>query len=243
MNLCRAVLFDFFGTLVPNFLLSDHKALLREMANAVGAPAEPFVERWLATFEERATGVFPTARENIHAVCTTLNVRPTEQQCADAVRLRLEFEERHIVPQPAALSTLRAVTALGLKTCVVSDCSPELPQIWNDTPFAPLFDATVFSCDVGIRKPNPKIYLEACRRLGVGPEECLFVGDGGSGELTGAAAVGMRAVLLAWPAERNNPDTHRIDAEEWRGTTIHGLEEVLVLAEQRNQAVKGVKMS
>ena len=58
----RAVLFDFFGTLVPNFKLSEHKSLLREMASAVGAPAEPFVERWLgrlrsgqrACFRQRA---------------------------------------------------------------------------------------------------------------------------------------------------------------------------------------------
>ena len=39
----KAVLFDFFGTLVPNFMLSEHKAVLREMAGAAGAPAEPFV--------------------------------------------------------------------------------------------------------------------------------------------------------------------------------------------------------
>jgi len=231
MKPCRAVLFDFFGTLVPNFKLSEHKALLREMATTVGTPAEPFVERWLATFEERATGVFPTARENIFAVCETLNVTPTEQPCAEAVRLRLAFEKRHIVPRPSAVATLRAVKALGLKTCVVSDCSPELPQIWKETPFASLFDAAVFSCEVGVRKPNPKIYLEACQRLGVEPSECLFVGDGGSGELTGAATVGMRAVLLAVPEEQNNADTHRIDGEEWRGVKIHAFDKLRPLLE------------
>jgi putative hydrolase of the HAD superfamily len=237
----RAVLFDFFGTLVPNFKLSEHKALLREMAATVGAPAEPFVERWLATFEERATGVFPTARENIFAVCKTLNVTPTEQPCAEAVRLRLAFEQRHITHEPTALAVLdRLRSYYALKTCVISDCSPELPQIWKETPFAPLFDAAVFSCEAGVRKPNPKIYLEACRRLGVEPDECLFVGDGGSGELTGAAAVGMHAVLLARPAERNNADTHRIDAEEWQGRTIHGLKEVLILAARRLNPAGGI---
>lgn len=232
MKPLRAVLFDFFGTLVPNFLLSEHKALLREMAALVGAPAEPFVEQWLATFEERATGVFPTARENIHAVCQTIDVVPTEQRCDAAVRLRLKFEKRHIAPWPSALATLRAVRALGLKTCVVSDCSPELPQIWSGTPFAPLFDAAVFSCELGIRKPNPKIYLEACRRLRVEPVECLFVGDGGSRELTGAAAVGMRAVLLTAPEEQNNADTHRIDGEEWQGSVVEDLGDLLRIIER-----------
>jgi hypothetical protein len=31
----------------------------------------------------------------------------------------------------------------------------------------------------------------------------------------------MQAVLIAWPTERNNPDTHRIDGEEWRGPSVH----------------------
>ena len=142
------------------------------------------------------------------------------------MRLRLEFERPHIVPRPSTFATLRSIKSLGLKTCVVSDCSPELPQLWNATPFAPLFDATVFSCDVGVRKPNPKIYLEACRRLGVNPPECLFVGDGGSSELTGAAALGMRAILLAAPEEQN-ADTHRIGSEEWGGPVIEDLRELL----------------
>jgi putative hydrolase of the HAD superfamily len=66
-------------------------------------------------------------------------------------------------------------------------------------PIAPLLDATVFSVEVGRCKPDPLIYLEACRRLRVAPQECLYVGDGGSRELTGAAAVGMTAVRLAAP--------------------------------------------
>jgi len=224
----KAVLFDFFGTLVPNFMLSAHKEVLRQMAGAAGAPAEPFVEHWLATFEERATGVFPSARENIQAVCGLLNVVPRNDQYAAAMRLRLDFEKLHIVPRQSALSTLRAIKSLGLKTCVVSDCSPELPLLWNETPFAPFFDATVFSCDVGIRKPNPQIYLEACRRLEVNAEECFFVGDGGSRELSGATELGMHAVLLATREEQNNADTHRIDGEEaWRGPTICDLKELL----------------
>jgi putative hydrolase of the HAD superfamily len=227
----KAVLFDFFGTLAPNFMLSAHKEVLRQMASAAGAPAESFVEHWLATFDERATGVFPSARENIRAVCEALNVVPKDHQYDAAMRLRLDFEKLHIAPRSSALSTLRSIKSMGLKTCVVSDCSPELPQLWNETPFAPFFDATVFSCDVGIRKPNPKIYLEACRRLSVEPVECFFVGDGGSRELSGATALGMRAVLLAAPEEQNNSDTHRIDGEEWRGPTIFDLKDLLPLIE------------
>jgi putative hydrolase of the HAD superfamily len=223
----RAVVFDFFGTLVPNFTVSGHKDVLRQMARVTGAPVERFVEGWLATFHQRATGAFPTTRSNIEAVCQALNVAPENHQYEAAARLRYDFEKRQVAPRPAAISTLQVVRSFGLKTCLVSDCSPELPQIWPETPFAPLFDSTVFSCCLKIRKPNREIYLEACRRLRVEPPQCLFVGDGGSRELSGATEAGMSAVLLASPEEQSNADIHRVDEEEWTGRKISDLKELL----------------
>ena len=228
----RAVVFDFFGTLVPNFTVSGHKEVLRQMARATGAPVEGFVEGWLGTFNQRATGVFPTTRSNIEAVCLALNVAPEDHQYEAAVRLRYDFERQQVAPRATAISTLQVLRSLGLKTCLVSDCSPELPQIWPDTPFAPLFDSTVFSCCVKIRKPNREIYIEACRRLKVEPRECLFVGDGGSRELSGATEAGMSAVLLASPDEQDNADTHRVDEEKWTGRKISDLVELLPLLKQ-----------
>ena len=84
-------------------------------------------------------------------------------------------------------------------------------------------DTTVFSCAVGRRKPDPLLYRLACDGLGVPPGDCVYVGDGGSGELSGAAAFGMRAVLLAdegWAAG------HRYDSDDWHGEVIHRITEV-----------------
>jgi putative hydrolase of the HAD superfamily len=53
--------------------------------------------------------------------------------------------------------------------------------------------------EVGVCKPDPRIYRAACEQLKVDPRECLYVGDGGSRELTGAAAVGMTPVRLSAP--------------------------------------------
>jgi putative hydrolase of the HAD superfamily len=225
----RAVIFDFFGTLVPNFTLSAHKNALREMASALGAPFEQFEEHWLATFTQRATGVFPTVRSNIEAVCSVLDVAPEERQYDAAIRIRYAFERRSVLPRHSALPVLQALRALGLRTGLISDCSAELPEIWQETPFATLFDSTIFSTHVKVRKPNPEIYFASCRSLGVVPAQCLYVGDGGSQELTGARAVGMRPVLLSVREEQGNADTHRIDGEEWTGPRIAELNELLVI--------------
>ena len=227
MNPLRAVIFDFFGTLVPNFTVSGHKDVLRGMARALGAPTEGFLEHWLASFEQRATGVFPDVRSNIEAVCRIVGVLAADSQYETARRLRFDFEKQHTVPRPTAIQTLKSLRASGIKTGLISDCSTELPAIWPSTAFAALFDTAVFSCQVKMRKPNPEIYLHTCRLLEVEPTQCLYVGDGGSRELSGARAVGMMAVLLAAAEEQNNANTHRVDGEEWTGPRIYELQELL----------------
>ena len=69
---------------------------------------------------------------------------------------------------------------------MISVCSGDVEDVWDETPLAPHFDDVVLSCAVGLRKPDPAIYQLACERLGVEPEECLFVGDGANDELAGA---------------------------------------------------------
>lgn len=52
----------------------------------------------------------------------------------------------------------------------------------------------------GHRKPEPAAYLVASDALGVEPRNCVFVGDGGSRELSGAAALGMTAIRFLPPS-------------------------------------------
>ena len=72
----------------------------------------------------------------------------------------------------------------------------------------------------------------AAERLEVKPGECLYVGDGSSNELTGAAAAGMHSVLVRHPDE-DNSGIHRVDYEgaKWEGPVITSLKEVLNLVE------------
>lgn len=92
--------------------------------------------------------------------------------------------------------------------------------------FAPLFDAAVFSCRVGVKKPERRICEIACERLQVKPEECLYVGDGGSEELTGAAAMGMTSILIK-AQDVEGALGHRSEAKIWKGPAITSLGEIL----------------
>jgi putative hydrolase of the HAD superfamily len=108
---------------------------------------------------------------------------------------------------------------------VISVCSGDVEELWDETEIAPHVDDVVLSCAVGLSKPDPRIYRLACERLDVRPEECLFVGDGANDELAGAQRVGMRAVCVL-PPGRDEPLWP--EARGWK-PTITSLEQVLEL--------------
>jgi putative hydrolase of the HAD superfamily len=225
----EAVIFDFFGTLVPIYTVNSHNEMLSVMADKIGIPSDFFIDRWLGTFSERVTGKLPDVYSNIMKICNEFGASPPKEQCDVAVEMRLEYSKNHIYPKKHAISTLSRIKALGFKLGLITDCSSELPSIWQETEFAPYFDVTLFSCMEGIKKPDPSIYKKACTLLNVIPENCLYIGDGGSNELTGAKNVGMKPVLIFDNNEQGNPNSHRVDGEEWGGTVIYSLSEVLGL--------------
>lgn len=124
------------------------------------------------------------------------------------------------------LDVLGRVRSLGYRVGLISDCTPELPDLWALLPYGEVLDATVFSCELGYRKPAAALYQELARRLDVSPPQCLYVGDGSSGELRGAEETGMVAVMVRTPFA----DDFRYDAEsDWQGPTIEDLTQVLPL--------------
>jgi len=57
------------------------------------------------------------------------------------------------------------------------------------------FDVVVDSCEVGMRKPEPEIFLLTCERLGVAPERTVFCDDF-AGNVEGARHAGLEAVHI-----------------------------------------------
>lgn len=65
------------------------------------------------------------------------------------------------------------------------------------------FSVMVFSEDVGLGKPSPSIFLEACRRTGDPPEKCVHIGDSVEADIVPSRALGMRGIHLSRPG--NSP--------------------------------------
>jgi epoxide hydrolase-like predicted phosphatase len=140
---------------------------------------------------ERGEVEVPDFERQLAARLTTLDGRPVE---AEGLLTRM-FSGSGWEPQMAEV--LRHAKAAGLATALLSNswglAYPR--EHWDE-----LFDVVVISGEVGMRKPEPRIYRLAAERLGLAPEACVFVDDLAP-NIRGAAEVGMVGVHHVTPQQ------------------------------------------
>jgi HAD superfamily hydrolase (TIGR01509 family) len=104
------------------------------------------------------------------------------------------------VVRPGTRETLEALAASGLKVGVFSDYPAEdkLKAMQLDHLVSLTIDAT--ESDVNAFKPHPRGFLAAAERWGLAPDSILYVGDRPDVDAVGAAAAGMRCVVIGAPA-------------------------------------------
>ena len=109
---------------------------------------------------------------------------------------------------PEILKMLKSIKEKGYKLGLISNCSYEEVAGFRSCEIFDCFDAVLLSCEVKMVKPERRIYEACAERLGVNPNECLYIGDGGSDELAGAAQCGMHSIKAVWFLKefRNNYD-------------------------------------
>jgi putative hydrolase of the HAD superfamily len=221
-----AVVFDFYGTLTPVSPSEAWAGNAARLATVMGVSPSALVQVLDDSFPERISGALGGVRETMAAVAVRLGVRLSQEQLDEAAQTRRAVQESMFELRPEALGVIGRLRSAGFRIGLVSDCTTELPDAWSRLPLASVVDAPVFSCVEGTRKPDPRLFRKAAADLGTEPGHCVYVGDGGGRELTGASGVGMRAVLLAgsdWHAHRD----HNRESD-WAGLRIGSLTELCI---------------
>lgn len=221
-----AVCFDLYGTLVDE-ISSGLDAIMERIADTLGLPLDELVYFWqFESRHDRDIGRYRTDVEALSAACEALGVTASPDRLTEAAGLRQAFMSSCFIPRPDAKFTLAAIRSAGLATALVSNCSAGTPERWKRCELGGMIDHLLFSNEVGILKPDPAIYHLALERLGVSADRCLYVGDGSSNELDGAAAVGMSPLLLR--VDHEDIDRHAVARRQmWDGPVVGSLSEVL----------------
>jgi epoxide hydrolase-like predicted phosphatase len=180
----RAVIFDFGGVLVR--MIDDTPRL--KLAEQLGVPLSQLDE--LVFFSEsaqRASRGELTIRQHWEVVRLALGIQPEEmlqflQQYWSADDVNYELL--------GYIRTLRPRYKVGLLSNAWNDLRQTLHTRWN---IDGLFDELIISAEVGLVKPDPRIYHLALERLGVQAEEAVFIDDI-AGNVDAARAEGLAAI-------------------------------------------------
>ena len=97
---------------------------------------------------------------------------------------------------PYAATALGLVRAAGLAAAVISNSNGTVRSILETLGLASRLDFVLDSFEVGVEKPDARIFTLAVERAGVSPGETVYVGDLYSVDVRGARATGMDAILL-----------------------------------------------
>lgn len=112
---------------------------------------------------------------------------------------------------------------LGLIANTITET--EIPDYIIAEGLGDYFKTVILSSKLGIRKPNPEIYWEAARQIGVEPNKCVYVGDNPLRDVEGTRAAGYGMFILFFePAtQAKEPPTGEITPDY----IIHDMKELL----------------
>ena len=196
----RAVLLDALGTLVE---LQPPAPRLRRLLHDVGfevseeQAAAGFMAEIAYYLDHHLDGSDPERLERLRDRCADEMRRALGIPELDHARARsamlgsLEF-----TPYPDVEPALRELRERGTTVVIASNWDCSLPEWLQPTGILELVDGVVTSAEVGAAKPSPRVFERALAIAGVEPAEALHVGDKVDNDIEGAAAAGVRAVLL-----------------------------------------------
>jgi putative hydrolase of the HAD superfamily len=211
----EAVLFDWGDTLMefiysPELVAAGHRAGLA----AIGQDERPELTEH---FREEYEPLFwaPGTIEEIEYPQLVRRLLADFELELDDEALGRFLDAEHRAWDPARVlgahthPLLEALRGLGLKLGLVSNAFDPGWLLHRDLEQMGLterLDFSVFSSEVGVRKPHPAIFEHALAALEVEPEHALFVGDRLFEDVRGAAELGMTTVQALWYRADDHPD-------------------------------------
>jgi putative hydrolase of the HAD superfamily len=227
-----AVIFDWGGTITPwhtvditeqwrvfarEYHLDDDPVLVEELAERI----------WAAESAGWARGRQDGASARLEEILAEAGVVADDPRAVAGLAAYEAFWEPHTWTDPQIRPLWEGLRDNDIRVGVLSN------TIWSRDYHRGLFerdsvlhlvDADLYSSETPWVKPNPEIFLEAARRVGVDPSDCVYVGDRGYEDVHGPQSVGMRAILVP---HSDIPEAQQVAHDATPDAVAHELLDVL----------------
>ena len=219
----RAVQFDLDDTLFDH--RRSARAALTEVHRAHGreTPYDAFERAHTQYLEEMhievlagRIGLEEARRERFRRVFASLGVSLGDSDVeltAAAYRDGYKLARRALAGAAELLAAVREHARVAI---VTNNLLEEQQDKLQYCALAPFVDALIASEDVGVSKPDPRIFQIALERVGARADEAVMVGDSWANDIVGAAGAGIRVVWF-------NPDRKPVPAEPAGVAVIESL--------------------
>jgi epoxide hydrolase-like predicted phosphatase len=190
----EAVLFDYSGVLTSSAFTH-----MGDLGADRGIPPEEMLELLLGPYHEDTDHPWHRCERGELGVLewVTEIMRLAEERGWEIDLTRLKDLLDQLDVNERVVDKVRDLRARGYRLAVVTNTIKEASDRWRTiVPIDELFDVVIDSSEVGMRKPDPRIYALALDRLGgIPPERAVFLDDA-PGNVDGARRAGLQAMLV-----------------------------------------------
>ena len=184
MKTTKAVIFDWGGVLIDD----PAPGLMQFCADALGVSKKIYTQTHLKFVADFQTGKISENRFWT-LICKDLNVSKPK-----ALSLWAEAFKTVYSPKTEMFALARLLQKKGCKTAVLSNTEKPAMKYFHRQRYN-VFDVKIFSCTVGIKKPDRKIYELVLQKLKVKSNEAVFIDDR-KDFLGGAKKAGLKTILF-----------------------------------------------
>ena len=227
---CRAVIFDWGGTLTPwhSVDIEEQWRVFARQVHAEEAQALSLAERILVAEDaawERSRTEHSSAR--LHEILAEAGLPAGDLRAEAALLAYQEFWKPHTFTDEQVRPLWEGLHERGILVGVLSN------TIWSGDYHRAVFkrdgvldliDADIYSSELAWTKPHPEAFRAAAAALGVEPSEAVYVGDRPFEDIHGSQLAGMRAI---WVPHSKIPVSQQVEVEVTPDGVAHELLDIL----------------
>jgi HAD superfamily hydrolase (TIGR01549 family) len=187
----KAILFDFWGTLVENGIFPSPVKQARYILR-LRMTFKDFIIR----FEKAVmTKPYNDLNEAFAAVCNEFQLDPQPFILEKLVGM---WNKNELLGKPflETIEVLEYLKKKKIKIGLISNTTPSITRVLEKFDLNKYFDATMFSYDEGLLKTDPEMFKKLIKKLKVKPDDVIMIGDSLPTDIIGSRNAGIKSILL-----------------------------------------------